>query len=477
MPQCARLETPPTILRRKRTSMQPASPEAYQLLHDGAIALARAETYGIRVDTKFLQRAIKKTDRRLKRMGDRLRRDEVWRLWKKRYGDKSKLTNRNQLADIVFNKLGYERRSKKVDESAFEHVDHPFVRDFIELMKWNKVKGTYLEGIERETVDGRLHPFFNLNTARTYRSSSDKPNFQNYPIRNPKYAKIIRSCFIADDDDSVLVEVDYGGIEVRIAACYHKDPTMLSYINDPTKDMHRDMAAQCYKLKPEQVSKEVRYCGKNMFVFPEFYGDYYVHCAKHMWEAIDRMDLQTPEGLGLKQHLEGQGITGLGKCDPEERAIPGTFEHHLQAVEKDFWGRRFNVYASWKKSWYNKYLRTGSFKMLSGFSVNGVLKKNDVINYPVQGAAFHCLLWSLITLDKRLRKYKMKSRIVGQIHDSIVANVKVAELDQFLEMAHHIMTVELPKLWKWIIVPLEVEAEATPPGGNWFEKEKVKLAA
>src|SRR5690606_20675796 len=102
-------------------------------------------------------------------------------------------------------------------------------------------------------------------------NSSDSPNFQNLPIRNPKMAKIIRSAFIPRSDRHVLVEIDYSGIEVRVAACYHKDPVMIEYINDPTKDMHRDMAAQCYLAPPEQVSKQMRYCGKNMYVFPQFY--------------------------------------------------------------------------------------------------------------------------------------------------------------------------------------------------------------
>ena len=109
--------------------------------------------------------------------------------------------------------------------------------------------------------------------------------------------------------------------------------------------------------------------------------------------------------------------------------------------------------------------------MLTGFRVDGVHKRNDVINYPVQGAAFHVLLWSLIRLVKWLKKHKMRSVVVGQIHDSIVADVHHDELDEYLAAAKRIMTEDVRKAWPWIIIPLETEAEVGEL--NWWEKEKV----
>ena len=69
----------------------------------------------------------------------------------------------------------------------------------------------------------------------------------------------------------------------------------------------------------------------------------------------------------------------------------------------------------------------------------------------------------------------MRSRIVGQIHDSIVADVHKDELDDFLQRAKKIMTRMLPRAWKWLIVPLTVEAEVSPLGGSWFDKKEVEL--
>ena len=113
--------------------------------------------------------------------------------------------------------------------------------------------------------------------------------------------------------------------------------------------------------------------------------------------------------------------------------------------------------------------------MLTGFRVDGIYGRNDVINYPVQGAAFHCLLWCLIQLQRWLNAAGMKSLIVGQIHDSIVLDVTDDEAKEVLAKAHEIMTEDLPKHYSWIIVPMEVEAEMTPLGGSWFTKEKVDL--
>jgi DNA polymerase I-like protein with 3'-5' exonuclease and polymerase domains len=104
----------------------------------------------------------------------------------------------------------------------------------------------------------------------------------------------------------------------------------------------------------------------------------------------------------------------------------------------------------------------------------GILKKNDVTNYPIQSAAFHCLLWSLVRIVKYIRKYKMGAKVVGQIHDSILADVPVDEVDDYVEICRRIMTVDLSKHWKWIIVPMEVEVECTPVGGSWHEKYAYK---
>ena len=224
------------------------------------------------------------------------------------------------------------------------------------------------------------------------------------------------------------------------------------------------------------VSKQMRYCGKNMFVFPSFYGSFYKQCAPNLWKAIKEHKLKLNGGIPLKKHLKKEGYSELGDCDfDNDDEQPGTFVDHIKQVEKSFWKDRFQVYADWKRKWFSDYEATGSISTLTGFQISGNYKRNDIINYPIQGSAFHCLLWSLIELNKQLKKRKMKSKIVGQIHDSIVADVHKKEVDEYLQLAKEIMTKRIRKAWKWIIVPLDVEAEVTPLGGNWFDKKEVPL--
>jgi len=465
--------------------------DANALLLQGSLALSRIEQNGIKVDTKYLDSMMDKVTGQIKRTEEELRKDPVFTdTWKKAYGDRTTLGSREQLATVLFDKLkypsaGYTKGSEallqedpdakaryRADEEAFSHIDSPFVKKWLVLEKLKKTKGTYLEGIVREVCNGYLHPSYALNLARSYRSSSSNPNFQNLPIRDPEQGEMIRRCFIPRKGRR-LVEIDYSQIEVKVAYCYHKDPVMREYLLDPTKDMHRDSAAKCYLLKPDQVTKNIRYCGKNMFVFPQFYGSVFFQCAPHLWAAVDKMKLTLTDGTPLREHLRKKGIEELGKCQPGVDPVPGTFEHHLKKVEQAFWGPGgFQVYSNWKKSWWKDYQASGEFKTLTGFRISGVMKRNEVINYPVQGSAFHCLLWSIIEIQKQLTVCGMRTLLVGQIHDSLLADVPEEELQLYLTLARKIMTKNLLKAWDWISIPLDVECEVTPTGGSWFSKKQ-----
>jgi DNA polymerase-1 len=317
-----------------------------------------------------------------------------------------------------------------------------------------------------------LHPMYSLNTVKTFRGSGSYPNPQNFPNRDKRRARLVRTAFIPRSDDHVILEMDMSGAEVRTSACYHKDPTMISYI-ERNHDYHKDLASQCFKLPPEQVTKLVRGTAKNMFVFASFYGDWHVNIAQNLWTAVKKDKLTTADGVPLYDHLAENGLPTLGAVD--RNTIPGTFGHHIKEVYDDFWTRRFHVYSQWKVEWFNKYLETGWFQTLTGFVCKGIFKRNEAINYPIQGSSFHCLLWVLIEMDKWLRKYKMQTKIIGQIHDSILFDAHRKELRDVAQKCHELMIEAIRRAWDWIIVPLEVEAEVGEQ--NWYQKTAYPLAA
>jgi DNA polymerase-1 len=482
--------------------VRPLTKQAFELMHDGMVELAHVESHGIRVNTKFLKKTMADADKTIAEGEARLKGDKLWKVWRRRFRDSAKITAPNQMGEIVFGELGYpvkyrtETGKPKTDFTAFEPVarKEPFVKEWLHMAKVRKARNTFLAGIFRETVDGFFHPNFNMHVATTFRSSSGRDkeedkterdlNFQNLPIRDPEQSAMIRQCFIPRKGNNIG-EGDFGGIEVKVSACYNHDPQLIKYIKDTTTDMHRDMAMECYMLTLDELGgigsgqpgKMARYCAKNQYVFPEFYGSVYFQCAPALWESIDKYDLKRSDGLSLRKHLKHKGIKRLGECDPEKEPVRGTFEYHIQQVEKDFWGRRFKVYDQWKKDFWNTYQRRGWFKTFTGFRVEGIYKRNYVINNPIQGSAFHCLLWSLIRINRWLRKNKMKSLIVGQIHDSLIFDLDRKEQDEVLAKAVEVMTVDLPKAWDWLAVPLEVECEVAPDGESWHKKQKVKVAA
>lgn len=481
--------------------MQPITNEGYKLFLDGTIALSQVEHDGMKIDTEYLHHAIRKIDKKIRKLSTELKEGKdckkVYNIWQKRFGVNTNLGSHAQLGTILFNVLKLDGGTRtlaaqklietggieveeharwKTDKVALEDIDLPFVKTFLAVEQLKKARSTYLGGILREVDSyGYLHPSFHLHTVVTYRGSASDPNTQNIPIRDPDIAAIIRPAFVSRWKNGQIGEADFSGIEVRVNACYNQDPNLLNYIRDKTSDMHRDMAMQCYLLKLSQMTKDIRYCAKNKFVFPQFYGDWYFSCAQSLWTAIDRMHLTTADGVPLKEHLAKKGITRLGILNPKIEPVPGTFIHHLKKVERDFWGKRFKVYAKWKDTWWNEFLEKGYFDTYTGFRCSGLMDKKQVSNFPAQGSAFHCLLWCLIRIQNLLKKRRMKTVLIGQIHDSLLADIARGELQDYVEMAHTVMTQDLMKHWDWIIVPMECELEVAPPGESWHKKEKISL--
>src|SRR5690349_11737844 len=161
------------------------------------------EANGVRIDEPYVKEQIEKVGLQIKEYGKSLKSDKVWKEWQRKYGEKANLGSRQQMAAVIFDGMGYERRAtatknqydaegedrrreSKYSEAVFGGVDIPFVRDYFLMQKLMKLKSTYLEGILREAVNGIVHPVYNLHRAVSFRSSCEQPNWQNVVKRNPK---------------------------------------------------------------------------------------------------------------------------------------------------------------------------------------------------------------------------------------------------------------------------------------------------
>jgi DNA polymerase I-like protein with 3'-5' exonuclease and polymerase domains len=460
----------------------PTSHEGYQLLHDGAAALTQVEHNGIRIDIGYVKNMRKILRGKTAALKRELMDTKEWKIWRRRFGQDADLGKPKQLGDVIFKQLGFEAESftkdgsPKTDEHALERTKLPFVQKYLRWKKYGNAENNFLAGIERETCDGFLHPFFNLNTVISFRSSSDSPNFQNYPARDPEISAMIRRAFIPRKG-CVLVENDFKGVEVGVSACYNKDSNLIAYVKNPNLDMHRDMAMELFFLKKHQVSKPIRHESKNNFVFPQFYGDWFKSIADTLWWQIDLRKLLGPDGKSLYLHLAKHGITECGECDydSDDEPAENTFEYHVMKTERKLWRKMFPEYSQWKKDYFEAYLKKGFFDSYTGFRYEGIFERNQVVNFPIQGSAFHCLLWSLIQNQKELKRKRAERLIIGQIHDSMISDVPVRELDDHNGLIKEIIESRLPKHWKWIIVPLKVETELVAPGMTWADKKGLDI--
>jgi len=259
--------------------------------------------------------------------------------------------------------------------------------------------------------------------------------------------------------------VKNSGIEVCIACCYTKDPVLVAYINDPASDMHRDLATELFGLTNNQVTKDLRFYAKNGFVFPEFYGSYYEACAASLWETC--AGLETTDGVKIREHLRSVGITGKRRNSYSE------FESHVKDVETAFW-EKFGVFKEWQEAMIDFYHRRGYVELFHGHRRGGFLRKNEIINTPFQGTAFHCLLWSLNRLNA-LRKFEQwRTKIVGQIHDSGLYDQFPSEQQHVVDTTHRVACKEIREYHDWLIVPLSISFEVTPIDGSWYDKEDLQ---
>lgn len=439
---------------------------AYALSFAGLLAFADTEETGIPVDDGYYE----KEDKRLGREIALLEKELVEGRYGKRFefvvGKKINLGSPKDLQKLLFdimkevpvkkNKTGYS-----VDIDSLSKIDNAFVKGLLRVRKLKKIKDTYLSQFRRYSICGRLYPSTNLHIVRTFRSSTDKPNFQNIPIRDKEARDICRGGIIPSPGNKIM-EIDYGGVEVcGMAVCTH-DPALMKYIEDKTTDMHRDQACGIFMLEQKEITKELRQIGKNDFVFPEFYGDWYKQCAESIWEDVKGEKMVG--GEVVIAHLQRKGIRNYGD-----------FEKHVKNVEDKFW-YLLRVSDHWRKEIVTDYYKkNGYINTLFGYRRSGYLKRNMLMNTPVQNIAFCCLLWSYIQINRIRKEEKWSTKMLGQIHDSILFDQVPEEQEHVIATARRVMCEDIRKEFDFLIVPLSVNIEVSPIDGAWNTKEKLAV--
>lgn len=463
--------------------ISPKTNQARKLFHDGCLALNKSTMRGMRIDVGYCEKTHKKLNHKLKILDKRIKQSKFGRRWNKIYSNMN-IRSDQQLSNILFDKMKMPviKKTDKGNPSVDAEVLDTLSKNVSDLKKIAKYKtlyvanNTFIKAFLREHVDGYLHPAFPLNITKTFRSSSEGPNFQQFPKRNKLQKKIVRRAIIPRKGHQII-EADYGGIEVRIAACVTGDKK-LAY-DAVHGDMHRDMAIEIFLLdefEKKGYEKELRFAGKNGFVFAQFYGDYWGNNVptllklsemplKGKFKKENGKELMT--GIHLGEHLINKNIKTIKQ-----------FEKHVEKIEYNFWNKRYKTYGKWKKDQVDRYSRTGWLETKTGFLCQGVMSKNEINNYQIQGPAFHCLLKDYIETDRRQTKQKWDTYLMGQIHDAMVFDVHPKEKDLLLEELKDIMIDWLPKQkqFRWVNIPLEVEADIFPVDGTWAsESETIKF--
>lgn len=364
-------------------------------------------------------------------------------------------TSTKQLGHLLFDIMGIkpvaytDKGTPSLDKEALEKMNVPILKKIVEYRELDKMCSTYIDGWKREAVDGVVHSQFLLNSTDTGRSSSTGPNSQNSYKRDKKKKKIVRSIICARKDCRI-VEWDAHGQETYVNMYYSKDPNYKKYLTVAGSDMHLDLATRLFMLPKEEITKDYRQVTKSQ-TFALTYGSYYAQVAKDMWEYFQG----NPVAM---QHLRSKGVTSYEQ-----------YEKVVEEAEKYFWTEMFGVHDKWRKKMWKQYLDTGVIETYTGFKLEAPLDRKCTFNYPPQGTGAQITFWIMNHLQDKIEELGLKTMLIGEVHDSVVASVPGEEEAIMDYWVHQFACVEIQKEWKWISIPLVMEKERSAINGTWSE--------
>ncbi len=391
--------------------------------------LQRMERVGVRLDVDILAEQQELLYAQLKGLEDYVQ--EV-------AGEPININSPKQIGELLFEKLALDPKAKpsksgnfSTSEDKLEKIKsrHPVVEKILEYRGLKKLLSTYVEALphllDRE---GKLHTIFNQAVASTGRLSSSNPNIQNIPIRTEN-GKEIRRAFVADKGDYTFVSADYSQIELRLMAHFSGDENLINAFLSG-EDVHRATAAKIHHISLEEVSDDMRRAAK-MANFGIIYGISTFGLAER---------LGVPRGEA-KKLIEGYFATYPKVKEYMENVL---VEAKEQGYVSTLLGRR-------------RYLAD----INNANSVVRAYAERNAINAPLQGTAADIIKLAMVKLDAELRKRKLKTTLVLQVHDELNLNVPNEELEEVKVLLKETMESAFE-----LVVPLLVEVGS---GTNWLE--------
>ena len=447
---------------------EPRTPDAFKLLMRGEEALTRVSNNGMYIDVPYLKNQRETIVKECENLKTKfLEETKLGQLWLSKYGHNADIDSSAQIRNVLvasgFDKFKKtEKGNDSVDKSVIEKL--PYEESSL-LLKRNQLKilwqSIIAKSINEVDENGFIHPEFMLHTVRTYRSSCVNPNLQQMPKNNDFQKHIVRTGFLPRSKDRCLVELDLRANEVSCGCSIHHDPNMLRFLSDPDADMHSTVEQHYYMLKDNELCKALRKSVKGRFVFAGFYGAGFESMARNLWDFVTEDNPKTGAGIPILDHLKARGINN--------------FDDMLTHTQKEydwFWFDLFKYYGNWKEQQWELYKKQGYLDYPTGFRVTVKMTKTQAINTVVQGSAFHVLLNTLIHLQRKFDQYKLKSLIIGQIHDSAVMDIVPNEYQTICDLYIE-SQAEVRKEWSWIVYPIAVEADLGEPGASWADLKEM----
>ena len=353
----------------------------------------------------------------------------------KEAGEEFNINSPKQLGVMLFEKLnmphskknksGYSTAADVLEKLA---VDYPIVEKILEYRQLTKLKSTYADGLAQYIgSDERIHGKFNQTITSTGRISSTDPNLQNIPIRM-ELGKQIRKVFIPKEN-CVFLDADYSQIELRILAHMSGDKKLIEAYN-MAEDIHRITASQVFGVPFEEVTDLQRRNAKAVN-FGIIYG-------------ISSFGLS--QDLSISKKEAAEYIEQYFKTYPD---IKGFIDSLVEeAKEKGYSLTMFNRRRPIPE------LKSSNFAQRS-------FGERVAMNSPIQGTAADIIKLAMINVYLALKEHHLKSRLILQVHDELLVETYIDELDdveriiqEAMENAAHLRVL------------LEVDMKK---GNNWLE--------